>query len=253
MTASGFSDHFSGHADDYARYRPDYPKELFGHLSGLSPSRQRAWDCATGNGQAALALAEVFEEVVATDASSRQLEAAAPDPRIRYAVAPAEDSGLPAGSVDLVTVAQALHWFDRLRFWEEARRVLRPRGVIAVWAYDLLRVTEEIDATVLRLYRDVVGAYWPPGRTLVEAGYRKLEFPFEEIEAPPFEMEKSWTLPELVGYLRTWSATRRFVASRREDPIRVVAEDLERAWGDPRAARTVRWDLDLRVGRAGTG
>lgn len=253
MSPDRFPDHFSGHASDYARYRPDYPRSLFAYLAGLAPSRRRAWDCATGNGQAALALAEAFEEVVATDASARQLEAAARHPRVRYSVAPAEDSGLPGASVDLVTIAQALHWFDRERFWKEARRVLAADGVIAAWAYDLLHVSPDVDAAVLRLYRDVVGPYWPAERSIVETGYGALEFPFDEIRAPAFSMEKLWSLADLVGYIRTWSATRRYVEATGQDPLALVAAELAGAWGEPHAPRTIRWDLDLRVGRVRTG
>ncbi len=159
-----FADHFSAASADYARYRPDYPDRLFAYLADRAPGRRRAWDCATGNGQAARGLARHFAEVIATDASAQQIASAPPHRRVSYRVAPAEDSGLPDESVELITVAQALHWFDRPRFWPEARRVLVPRGVIAVWCYDLLSIDAEVDAVVGRLYRDVVGPYWPPER-----------------------------------------------------------------------------------------
>lgn len=249
MTASSFPDHFSGHAADYARYRPDYPEALFDFLAGLPPARRRAWDCATGNGQAAAALSRRFDEVVATDASAKQIAAAVPFFGVTYRVAPAEASGLPDGSVDLVTAAQALHWFDRPRFWREAARVLVSGGVIAVWCYDWLRVDAAVDAVLRRLARDTVGPYWPPERAIVDTGYHALEFPFEEITAPSFEMEKRWRLSDVAGYLRTWSATRRFVEATGEDPILRVEPELAAAWGDPGRTRTVRWTIDLRVGR----
>ena len=244
-------DHFSGHAADYARYRPDYPDALFAWLASQAPARRRAWDCATGSGQAAMRLAEHFEEVVATDASARQIEEARPHARVTYSVAPAERSGLESGSVDLVTVAQALHWFDLERFWAEATRVCAPGAVVAVWCYDLLRVAPEIDAVLVHLYRDVVGPYWPPERAIVEHGYGSLSFPFDEIRAPSFAMEKLWTLPELVGYVRTWSATRRYMAENGMDPLADVEIEgtLRSAWGDPERQRTAMWDLDLRVGK----
>jgi SAM-dependent methyltransferase len=249
LALARFQDHFSGHATDYARYRPDYPDALFDWLADVAPSREAAWDCATGNGQAAAALARRFSRVVGTDASARQLREAARADNVLYAVATAESSPVPTGSVGLVTVAQALHWFDRERFWREATRVLVPGGVIAVWSYDLLHVSPEVDRTLHRLYRDVVGPYWPPERALVEAGYGCLEFPFERIEVPSFAMEKRWDLAELVGYVRTWSATRRYVDSTGRDPLIEVQGDLAEAWGNPSAARPILWDLDLRAGR----
>ena len=249
MPSSFFADHFSGHASEYARFRPDYPPDLFDYLAELAPARRRAWDCATGSGQAAAGLAKRFSRVVATDASARQLSQARSDPRILYAVAAAEAAPLSDRSLDLVTVAQALHWFDRPRFWAEAARVLVPGGVVAAWLYGILRVTEDVDRVVSHFYRDVVGPFWPGERRLVEAGYGVLEFPFEEIRAPAFEMEKSWRLADLVGYLRTWSSTRRYVEARGEDPIRRVEGVLREAWGDPEAPRRILWDLDLRVGR----
>jgi SAM-dependent methyltransferase len=246
---SRFPDHFSAASADYARYRPDYPDRLFAHLADRAPGRRRAWDCATGSGQVARGLARHFGEVIATDASQQQIASARPYRRVAYRVAAAEDSGIPAESVELITVAQALHWFDRPRFWSEAKRVLVARGVIAVWCYDLLSVGPEIDAVVGRLYRDIVGPYWPPERVLTEQRYRTIEFPFAEVTPPPFRMEKRWSLPDLEGYLRTWSAARRYEQARGEDPIGLVLPDLARVWGPPERVRSVRWDLALRVGR----
>lgn len=246
---TSFADHFSGHASEYARYRPDYPKELFRYLAELSPSRRRAWDCATGNGQAAAGLARHFEEVFASDGSVRQIESAVPHPRVRYRVAPAEDSGLEERSVDLVTVAQALHWFDLERFWKEVARVLVPEGVVAAWCYDLLVVGPDVDPLLSHLYRDIVGPYWPRERGIVEHGYGALAFPFREIDPPRFQIEKRWTLPELEGYLRTWSATRRFFEATGEDPVARIERELAGVWGPATSARTVRWKLDLRVGQ----
>jgi SAM-dependent methyltransferase len=249
--APAFKDHFSRHADAYARYRPDYPAALFAWLARLAPNTDRAWDCATGNGQAAVALAEHFARVAATDASEEQVRNARPHPRVEYRAAPAERSGLEDGSVDLITVAQALHWFDLPAFYAEADRVLVPGGVLAVWAYELFRATPEIDAAVNRLYRDIVGPYWPPDRKIIETGYAGIELPFERVEAPPFWMEKRWSADDAAGYLGTWSATRRYVEANGHDPVPLIADELAAAWGP--GERIVRWPLILLVSRKPSG
>lgn len=245
----GFKDHFSGGAASYARFRPVYPPALFEWLAGLVPARDVAWDCATGNGQAAVGLAAHFGRVIATDASERQIAHARPDPRIEYRVALAEASGLPDRSVALVTVAQALHWLDRPRFYAEARRVLRPGGVLAVWCYNLLAVDAAVDEVVTRFYRETVGPWWTPDRALVDQGYRTIEFPFAELPAPAFAMAAEWTLADLEGYLRTWSAVQRYRAERGEDPVAALRGELGAAWGRPESPRAVRWPLHFRVGR----
>lgn len=242
-----FKDHFSGHADAYARHRPDYPAELFAWLASVAPDRRAAWDCATGNGQAAVALAGHFAEVTATDASDEQVRNARPHPRVRYAVAPAERSNLPDASVALITVAQALHWFDLPAFFAEAGRVLRPGGVLAVWAYALFNATPEIDAVVTRIYRDIVGPYWPPDRKVIETGYAGIDLPFDAIDAPPFWMEKRWTADDALGYIGTWSATRGYVKARGHDPVTLIAADLAAAWGP--GERVIRWPLILKAAR----
>jgi hypothetical protein len=221
---------------------------LFRYLSTIAPGRQLAWDCATGNGQAAVALAALFERVIATDASERQIENAEAHARVEYRIAPAEDSGIESNSVDLITVAQALHWFELGRFDTEARRVLKSRGVVAAWAYKLAQIDPAIDAVVNHYYSDVVGGYWPPERGLVEK-FEELAFPFPEIAAPPFEMAAEWNAEHLIGYLHTWSATQRFIAAKQRYPLQDVEEDLRLAWGDAKELRRVVWPLSVRVGR----
>jgi SAM-dependent methyltransferase len=244
-----FEDHFSGQASDYARYRPDYPSALFEFLAGLAPDRRLAWDCATGSGQAARGLASHFEAVVATDASIRQVLEAPGRDGVHYAVASAEVPPLEDEAIGLVTVAQALHWLDRDRFWSEARRVLVRGGAIAVWSYHGFHVTPDVEAVIHRYYEEIVGPYWPAGRGIVERGYRSLEFPFAEVEPPPFLLEKQWDFAALMGYLRTWSATQRYREAKGSDPLLRVREELASAWGRPERVQTFRWDLDLRVGR----
>jgi SAM-dependent methyltransferase len=243
-----FKDHFSGHAAEYAQFRPRYPEALFAYLAKEAPSRALAWDCATGNGQAAASLAAHFERVIATDASAQQIESAERHERVDYRVALAEQSGLTASSVDLVTVAQALHWFDIPRFFAEAQRVLKPRGIVAVWAYTFLSVRPDVDLIIERFYRETTGPFWPPERELVDSGYRDIEFPFEELKPPKFEIETTWTRSQLAGYLRTWSATKRFLAARGFDPVDEVDDELKHLW--PEGSRVVRWPLHLRIGKA---
>jgi SAM-dependent methyltransferase len=245
-----FKDHFSTQAGTYARARPGYPAALFDWLAAQAPARRLAWDAGCGNGQAAQALAEYFERVVATDPSAAQLEHAPPHPRIDYREEPAETPSLPAGRVDLITVAQALHWFDLERFHEAANRVLAPGGVIAEWSYALCEVDPGVDRVFMRLYDGVLGAYWPAERRHVETGYADLPFPFRRLEAPTFAMVCRWTLPQYLDYLRSWSASARYRAAHGEDPVSLLAGALAAAWGDPRAAREVRWPLALRVGIA---
>ena len=243
-----FKDHFSKQAADYARFRPRYPRELFEYLDSVAPSRSLAWDCATGNGQAAVELAEVFDRVIATDASDKRIANAQADERVEYRTAPAEESGVDSGSIDLIVVAQALHWFDLQRFYKEVRRVLKNNGVLAASAYKFFHVTAEIDELVNdRYYDKVVGPFWPPERVFVEK-FEELPFPFLEIQTPSFEMIAEWNLEHLVGYLRSWSATQRFIAANKRDPLEAIANDLRAAWGDTTQTRRVIWPLTLRIG-----
>lgn len=246
-----FKDHFSSASDRYAAYRPDYPAALFAWLAGLCAEHDLAWDCATGSGQAALGLAPHFRRVVATDASAEQVRHAAPHPLIDYRVAPAEASGLADHGVDLVTVAQAAHWFDLPRFYAEAARMLKPGGAIAVWGYGRMLLPGEMDALFQRFYAETVGPYWPPERALIDDAYCSLDFPFTEIQPPAFAIEVEWTLPRLLDYISTWSAVKRYQAARGHDPLPALLAELRSLWGDPEAARALQWPLFLRVGRVG--
>jgi len=249
MSSSAFHDHFSGVANRYADFRPHYPAALFDYLATLVPADSLVWDCAAGNGQATVDLAERFFQVIATDGSKEQISAAKPHPRIEYRIATAEESGLPDQSVRLVTVAQAVHWFDFDRFYAEVRRVLRPGGVIALWAYGLNLVEDdEINRVIHGFYAETVGPYWPPERRLVEEEYRTIPFPFKENTAPAFSMEALWTLDDLLGYFSTWSATNRYIQKRGDNPINGLRESLLPLWGAPGRERIMKWPLATRIG-----
>jgi SAM-dependent methyltransferase len=244
-----FHDHFSAGAADYSTYRPGYPSALFAFLATLAPGRSRAWDCATGAGQAAIALTSHFDRVLATDASREQIANARPHAQIRYLVSAAEKAVFEAASIDLITVAQALHWFDIPAFFAEARRVLKQDGILAVWTYNLLKVEPAIDTLIEQLYHQQLAGYWPPQRTLVEQGYSTIAFPFAPLEHPEFAMEADWNLSQLLGYLETWSAVKGKQAKTGENPVSQMAGGFAAAWGDPAGRRRVRWPLSLMVGQ----
>jgi len=242
-------DHFGPVAAAYAAFRPRYPEALFDRLAAEAPRRRIAWDCAAGSGQAAVALAERFPRVIATDASERQLEHAARHPRVSWLRSRAEQAPLATGSIDLVTVAQAIHWFDLRAFTAEARRVLAPGGVFAAWCYDLATIEPAIDAVVHRFYTETVGPWWPPERAQVERGYGGLALPFAGIALPAFSMEAAFTLPELLGYAGTWSSVTRYRAARKHDPVSALGLELAPLWGPPETRRLIRWPLSVRAGR----
>jgi SAM-dependent methyltransferase len=243
-----FKDHFSTQASDYARFRPRYPVALFDWLASQSPRHDLVWDCACGNGQASVDLARHYQQVVATDASADQISAARVSDRVTYRVAPAEASGVPDAAASLVTVAQALHWFELDAFYAEVTRVLQPGGVLACWSYgrstlDALALNEAFQ----EVYQGTLAPYWPPERAHVESGYRNLPFPFARIAAPAFELSATWSLAELLGYVRSWSSSARYLAQTGRD----AATELSGLWGaiDPNTPVTIRWPLALLVGR----
>ncbi len=244
-----FKDHFSGHASVYHAARPTYPDALFDWLAAQAPTRALAWDAGCGNGQASVTLASRFARIYASDPSAAQIANAEQRPNIEYHVEAAEQCGLADASADLVSVAQALHWFDLPRFYAQAHRVLKPGGLFAAWAYSDCHVTAPIDAIKDYLYVDLTGPYWPPDRVHIDSGYRTLPFPFVEMTAPEFDMCANWTLAQFLAYLRSWSATQRYLIATGQDPVAQVESDLRHAWGDPASLRAVRWNFHLRCGR----
>jgi SAM-dependent methyltransferase len=218
-------------------------------LARLAPARAVAWDCGTGSGQAAVQLASHFARVVASDASESQLAQAAPHPHVEYRQAPAESSGLDAASVDLVTVAQALHWFPVDRFYAEVERVLVPGGVLAVWTYSLARVSPDIDALVDDFYSRRVGKYWPAERRHVESNYTTLPFPFPELHTGAWAAEANLDRNAFLGYVSTWSAVSRCVAAEQVDPVAELERALDAAWPEAEQRCRVLWPIGLRAGR----
>jgi len=244
-----FADHFSTQASAYRRHRPGYPPALFDYLTKLCPSLDLAWDCGCGNGQATLDLAAHFRQVLATDPSPQQLAEAPPRANVRYRAAAETDALIASGSVDLVTAAQAAHWFDAARFHHEVKRVLKPGGVLAVWTYGLPRVNAAVDACVNEFHGAIVGRYWPPERVHVDTGYRDLPFPFPDLPVPELVHATEWTLEQLLQHLGTWSAVKYFRERNGADPIELIRAPLHAAWGDENVVIPVRWPISLRAGR----
>jgi ubiquinone/menaquinone biosynthesis C-methylase UbiE len=244
---------FTSVAREYANFRPGYPPQLFEWLARVSPSTDAAWDCGCGSGQASTALAGHFAVVHATDAAAEQIAAARPHPRVRYTVAPAEHSGLDDSSVDVVTVAQALHWFDVAAFYAEARRVARPGALLVAWNYPRPRFADaELERRFLDFYRDVVGPYWPPERRHIESNYSTLPFPFDQVEVPPFELQLDWKFEQVIGYVSSWSATARYREALGRDPVPLLVESLGAAWPGAGASTSLRMPLGIRAGRLTT-
>lgn len=242
---------FARQAATYAAARPRYPRALYEAILAVVPGRSVAWDCATGNGQAAVDLARYFDRVIATDASDEQLAHAFPSPNVEYRVAPAEASGLPDRTIELTTVAQALHWLDHERFYQEVRRVTVPGGVFAAWSYGTGSSGQAIERVLKDFHDGLLKEYWDPRRHWVVEGYRGIPFPFDPIPMPSFELRVEWSLSQLGEYLRSWSAVARYRQVRGEDPVPAVLTEIVKHWGAPETTRLVSWPLSVRVGRVG--
>lgn len=225
-------DNFSGQADLYARYRPQYPPELFEFIIQHTPGRDMAWDCATGNGQTAKELAPWFNKVMATDISQKQIDHAYRIPQIEYSVQPAEHTGFPDQGFDLITVSQALHWFNFKEFYKEVNRVGKRGATIAVWMYSLLRISPAIDRIIDDYHFGTLKEYWDKERKYVDDHYASVPFPFEEIKPPVFAINYYWTLADLEGYFNTWSALQKFMAANKYTPVPQLMESLKPFWTD---------------------
>jgi SAM-dependent methyltransferase len=239
---------FGARADAYASFRPQYPEALFDWLAGHSPGRQRALDIACGNGQASRPLRQHFAQVLACDASVEQLRAAEDLAGIELFAASAEAQPLAGASLDLIVVAQALHWFATPAFFAEVARLLRPGGLFCAWCYGLMRIDDALDSLIDEFYRSTLAGYWPDGRASVDAGYRDIQAPFPRIAPPAFAIEAHWTFDHLTGYLRTWSAVQRWERQQGRDPVAELTPALRQAWGNINQPRFVRWPLHFLTG-----
>lgn len=247
------TDLFSDKSDLYAIARPAYPPALLAFIAAQAPTRAAVWDCGTGNGQAAVALANLFETVQATDLSAEQIRYALPSSRVRYSVQAAERTTFENASFDAVCVAQALHWFDTAKFYPEVNRVLRPDGIFAAWGYSWSAIAPAIDSVVASDILALLAPYWASQNRLLWDNYRDIPFPFDPIVTPTFAIELQWTLDEFIAYVHTWSATRLCVAERGDDCLAGARRRLIEVWGDPALHRSVRMRLAVRIGRRRTG
>jgi SAM-dependent methyltransferase len=233
----------------YARFRPEYPRELAAYLASTAPDDRLAVDVGCGNGQLTQLLAPHFERVIGLDPSADQIANAVPNARIRYECAPAEQLPVPDASASLVTAAQAAHWFHLPAFYGEVRRIAVPGAVVALVSYGVLRLEPPLDERFQAFYRDEIGPYWPPERKLVDTGYATIDFPFEEFVPPSLDIRLEWRLFEFLGYVSTWSATRSAREAGKEALLVAFADDLAALWGDPDTTRPVSWPINMRIGR----
>jgi ubiquinone/menaquinone biosynthesis C-methylase UbiE len=240
-------DNFSSYSPGYAKYRPGYPPELFEYILGFVREKEMAWDCGTGNGQSAKILSQHFKKVIATDISQSQLDNAFKAANIQYAFEPAEQTSIEAASIDLITVAQAIHWFNFDRFYTEVRRVAKPGGILAVWTYSLLQVSPEIDDLISHQHFITLKDHWDPERKYVDEYYANIPFPFEEISTPVFNIRLRWSPEDLRGYLNTWSALQKFIRVNDHNPVDELMEKIAAVWGeDP--LRNIIFPVHLRLG-----
>jgi SAM-dependent methyltransferase len=240
-------DNFSKQAAEYKKFRPHYPDALYSYLFSRLETFNTAWDCGTGNGQVALRLAEKFEKVYATDISAKQLSLAEKKTNIQYLQARAEEAPLPAASIDLITVAQAIHWFDVDGFYSEVKRLARPGALLAVWGYGLIHISEAIDTPLQQLYSQTLGPYWDAERKWVDDAYQHISFPFKAINAPEFEINLRWDRKDFMGYLQSWSSVQHYNREVGKSPLPSFEEAIAESWPEGEV-KQVRFPIFLRLG-----
>ncbi len=246
---SQFKDHFSSASNNYKTYRPNYPSELFTWLASQCKDTASVWDCGTGSGQAAVEHSKHFSQVLATDASDAQIKQAEPRGNITYKVSPAEELDAPDNCFDLITVAQAIHWFNLPKFFETVDRVLKPGGLLAIWGYQFIHTDTEIDKLISHFHTNIVGPYWPIERKLLNEGYKDISFPYIRLPTPEFSMEATWNLSQLTGYLDTWSAVKEYERINNHNPTKDIAGQLEQLWGKSSEAKSITWPLIMYLGK----
>ncbi|MFN3404775.1 MAG: class I SAM-dependent methyltransferase [Cytophagaceae bacterium] len=241
-------DNFSYQSDKYAQYRPTYPMDLFEYLNSIVSHKRNAWDVGTGNGQFAYELAKTFENVFATDISESQIKNSFQADNIKYSVQPAEKTNFNNNQFDLIVVAQAIHWFDFEKFYEEVRRTANQDAFIFVVGYGRLEISDQIDHVISYFYHNIIGSYWDKERRFIDQNYLTIPFPFTEIEPPKFRIKMYWTLEHLIGYLNTWSAVKHFIKKNGYNPVDEVMQKIERHW-EKEEVREVCFPLLLRMGK----
>lgn len=245
------TDLFSKQANLYARFRPQYPEQIYKFLLTHCPATELAWDCATGNGQAAVDLSKFFKKMIATDLSDQQIRSAIRADNVDYRVLRAEETlAVENHSMDLITVAQALHWFDLDKFYKEVKRLLKPGGVFATWAYAFhAPVQSDIDDYLNNFYFKTLWPFWKNNNKLIWNDYRDLDFPFSEITAPKIDLKVNWSLDDLMGYFKTWSSTQLFIEKHQADPTLELHEKILPFWGESSDVKSLKWNLVFRVGK----
>ena len=244
-----YKEHFNNQSHDYLNFRPDYPAPLYDYLTSLLNNHDLVWDVGTGNGQAAKSLSDHFKKVIASDCSQSQLDVAYQSDNIEYYCWPADQTALHDHSTDLITVAQALHWFDLDRFYQEVRRVCKPTGLLAVWCYSLATLDLNVNHLIKHLYTDILGDYWPDLRRFLDQEYKTIPFPFKKKLTPRFIIERQFNLEQLLGYLNTWSAVKEYAyRNQKVNPISFIEKELSESWGDPTNVHRISWPIHLLVG-----
>ncbi|MDQ6478431.1 class I SAM-dependent methyltransferase [Dyadobacter sp. LHD-138] len=242
-------DNFSKQSRAYSVFRPTYPDEAISFILSQVPNKTAAWDCGTGNGQLAARLSDFFQHVYATDISENQIANAVRKNNITYQIVSAEEALFPENSFDLITVAQAIHWFDFDKFYERVRTTLKPNGILAVIGYNLMQIDEACDRLIGHFYKDILGdKYWDQERSYLDEKYQTIPFPFHEIPAPAFAQKVNWTLDELTGYLNTWSAVQHYIKANAVNPVDAIRKQLQEVWGSEEK-KEVCFPTLLRIGK----